>query len=205
VRIAFRYLFTTMLLLFSFSAADAQSQNLFFQPPNFSCNGAIASADSNQDGKPDLVCADGTVLLGKGDGTFATGPSLSVTGNLIATGDFNHDGKADLLVASVGSTTLSVFLGKGDGTFQPAVSTNIGASLVSIAVADLNGDAKPDVVGIVSGTAVLVLLGRGDGTFASGVTYPVLTNFVNIATVGDFNGDGKLDIALAAESSTSSP
>jgi len=205
LRILFRALFTALLLFFFFSSAHAQSQNLFFQPPSFPCNGAITSADFNQDGKPDLACADGTILLGKGDGTFATGPSLNVTGTLIATGDFNHDGKADLLVASFGSTTLSVFLGKGDGTFQPAVSTNIGASLVSIVVADLNGDAKPDVVGIVSGTAVLVLLGRGDGTFAGGVTYPVLTNSVNIATVGDFNGDGKPDIAIAAESGTSSP
>jgi hypothetical protein len=203
VRIILRCLFTTALLFFLLSLAQAQSQNLFFQPPSFPCNGAIASADFNQDGKPDLACADGTILLGKGDGTFATGPSLSVTGNLIATGDFNHDGKADLLVASFGSTTLSVFLGKGDGTFQSAVSTNIGASLVSVVVADLNGDAKPDVVGIVPGTAVLVLLGKGDGTFAPGVTY--LTNSVDVASVGDFNGDGKVDIAIAAASGTSSP
>src|ERR1700687_1184863 len=95
-----------LLLLFLSSTARAQAQTLFFQPPSFSCNGAIVTADFKQDGKPDLVCADGTVLLGKGDGTFATGTPLSVTGNVIATGDFNSDGKPDLLVTSFGSTTL---------------------------------------------------------------------------------------------------
>jgi hypothetical protein len=71
-------------------------------------------------------------------------------------------------------------------------------------VGDVNGDGKADLVGLGSGF-VFVYLGKGDGTFASPVTYPVLNNFFNVMTVADFNGDGKLDIAIAAASDTTAP
>ena len=69
----------------------------------------------------------------------------------------------------------------------------------------MNGDGKPDVLGIAPGTAVLVLLGKGNGTFAPGLTYPLLNNSSNVLAVEDFNGDGKLDIVLVAESNGNSP
>ncbi len=148
----------------------AHPQALFFQPPTYPGSGQTVTADFNGDGKPDLVSADGTVLLGKGDGTFTVGTPLSVGGqnaaNLIATGDFNGDGKTDLLLVSPSSTILNIFLGKGDGTFQPVLTMNIGASLDSIVVADFNGDGKLDIAGLNAGAGLFVFLGNGSGTFA---------------------------------------
>ena len=191
-------------LLTSFSAVQAQTQNLFFVPPTYPGTGQIVTADFNGDGKPDLVSGDGTVLLGKGDGTFTTGtPLAGFQGQVVGTGDFNGDGKVDLVVMN--STNLDIFFGNGDGTFQAPVITNIGTGLGSVVVADVNGDGKPDVLGIAPGTGVQVLLGKGNGTFAPGLTYPVLTNSFNVLAVEDFNGDGKLDIVLVAESDGNSP
>src|SRR5258708_4278262 len=134
--------------------AHAQTQNLFFQPPTYPGFGQIVTADFDNDGKPDLVAADGTVLLGNGDGTFRQGTLWSITGlaygaGNIATGDFNGDGKADLLVFS--STFLYVLLGNGDGTFKAAIRTNMGAAASSVIAVDVNGDGKADVLAIGAG------------------------------------------------------
>jgi hypothetical protein len=157
------------------SAAHAQSQNLFFRPPAYPIGGQTVTADFNGDGKPDLVTVDGTVLLGKGDGTFTVGthwslgPRISVSA--IATGDFNGDGKPDLVVSA--SPFLYVLLGNGDGTFRAGTGTNLGTGLNQIVVADVNGDGKADVIGI--GPVIFVLLGNGSGSFTSNSTYPLLS------------------------------
>jgi hypothetical protein len=188
------------VVLFICSPARAQTQNLFLQPPAFACTGQTVAADFNGDGKPDLVCQDGSVLLGNGDGTFKTGTPWSVTGqsgaNQVLTADFNGDGKPDLFVTFVSSTFIYVLLGNGDGTFQTAVGTNIGLPLGSPIAVDVNADGKADVLG-ASGAQLFVFLGKGDGTFAPAVTYP---SYSNLMTVGDFNGDGKVDIAQAVGS-----
>ena len=87
------------LLLFHSSSAFGQSGNPFFVPPTFPGSEQAISADVNGDGKPDLVFFDGTVLLGKGDGTFTTGTpwrnpatSPNLTASLFAIADFNGDG-----------------------------------------------------------------------------------------------------------------
>jgi hypothetical protein len=91
-----------VLLLVVCCSAYAQTgnQKLFFEPPFYTGSGQTVTADFNADGKADLISADGTVLLGSGDGTFTVGTPLSIGGNLIATGDFNGDGKPDMLVVS---------------------------------------------------------------------------------------------------------
>src|SRR5580704_10131648 len=91
--------------------STAHSQALFFRPPGYAGSGETISADFNHDGKVDLASADGTVLLGNGDGTFTAAPSLGFSGTQIATADFNGDGKPDILLNTM------VFLGNGDGTF----------------------------------------------------------------------------------------
>src|SRR5262249_49509012 len=104
-----------------------------------------------------------------------------------------------------GANTVSVLLANGDGTFHTQRDFATGALPVAVQVADLNGDGKPDLVVVnqvclfnaTSCTAgsVSVLLGNGDGTFQSHVDYPVGVTPMSVV-VADFNGDGKLDLAV---------
>jgi FG-GAP-like repeat len=175
-------------------AASTQAQVSFFQPPSYAGTGANTFfADFNGDGKIDILAADGTMNLGNGDGTFKLGTPVS--GSVLAVADFNGDGKPDLLEQGTG--TLLVLLGNGDGTFRAPISTASGANLSVVAAGDLNGDSEADVVGVFNNT-LLVYLSKGDGTFATGVSYTIGTTTLGETgiTLGDFNGDHVIDIAV---------
>src|SRR5207237_1507154 len=93
----------------------------------------------------------GSILLGKGDGTFQGAKSYTAAVNArpLAVGDFNRDGYLDLAVGGDNGddSTVTILLGRGDGTFQSAVTYPIsGAGCVSLAVADFNGDGFLDIV-----------------------------------------------------------
>jgi len=96
----------------------------------------------------------------------------------------------------------SGLLGNGSGTFQSAVNYAAGTNPVSVAVGDFNGDGKTDLVvadygpSDISSDNVSVLLGNGNGTFQTAVNYAAGAN-PNYVAVGDFNGDGKSDLAVA--------
>jgi hypothetical protein len=182
-----------------------------------------AVADLNGDGKRDLVVANcgngcqtgiGTVgvLLGNGDATFQTAVTYGTGGigaHSVKIADVNGDGKTDLVVAnscassgsscSIGPGSVGVLLGNGDGTFQPVVNYGSGGTVVlALAVADVNGDGKPDLldVSFIYNT-VGVLIGNGDGTFQGVTTYDPGGILPQSIAVADLNGDGKPDVAVA--------
>jgi hypothetical protein len=167
---------------------------------------AVAVADLNGDGKLDLVVASSTgsnisVLLGNGDGTFQAPVSYPIAGvpSSLAIGDFNGDGKLD--VAAGNGASVSVLLGNGNGTLQPHVDYTTANVVNSVTVGDFNNDGKLDLAavypryGCASGGIVSILLGNGNGTFQPHVDYTAGSGAYS-ATVGDFNGDGKLDLAV---------
>jgi hypothetical protein len=171
---------------------------------------SVAVGDFNGDGLLDLAVANGlsahvSVLLGNGDGSFqpAVSYATGLTPASVAVGDFNGDGIPDLAIANYGNSTVSVLLGDGDGSFQAAQSFAAGFSPSSVAVGDFNGDGIPDLAvannpSLVSGT-VSVLLGNGDGSFQAARSFAAGTSPQSVA-VGDFNGDGLLDLAVAGSS-----
>jgi hypothetical protein len=138
--------------------------------------------------------------------TFPTSsPSFSTVGLTasqqptgVVAPDLNGDGKPDLVVSNDGNV-ISVFLGNGDGSFGPEL---LLPSISSKAViADFNGDGKLDIVTVensFTGGALRLFLGNGDGTFTSTADTTFYSGYLSYSSlaVGDFNGDGKLDVVV---------
>ena len=165
---------------------------------------AVAIGDLDGDGVPDLTTTNGlsddiSVLMGNGDGTFASHVTYAVGDGpqSVAIGDLDGDGAPDLAVANLWGDTVGVLMGNGDGTFGTHVVCAAYESPGSIAVSDLDGDGIPDLAtaNFYSNTAS-VLLGNGDGTFAAHVDYSVGNNPNSIA-IGDLDRDGAPDLATA--------
>jgi hypothetical protein len=170
----------------------------------------LITASLRGNGKKDIICSNGLVLLGNGDGTFTPvatpafpyfEDTLSTNGPNLASGDVNKDGKIDLVLDN--SSTISIFTGNGDGTFTRGNSYSTINTIGFITVTDLDGDGNLDIYsglgngGLYSGdegdyNIAYVLMGNGDGTFqgAPQVGFGAYTG----NNLADVTGSGTLDL-----------
>jgi len=143
------------------------------------------------------------VLLNNGNGTFGAPASYGSGTNpfSVAAGDLNGDGKLDLAVGGV--DRASVLLNLGNGTFAAAVNYSYAATPYNgsglVVIGDLNGDGRPDLAGNTLTdpcSAVAVLLNQGNGVFGAPSYVPASNSSPSSVTLGDLNGDGKLDLVV---------
>ena len=182
----------------------------------------VALGDLDGDGKPDLavvnqgsatvsvirnIATSGSIDIGSFAARvdFATG----LTPYSVALGDLDGDGKPELAVANNGSATISVFRntatsgGIVPGSFAARVDFATGTNPSSVAIGDLNGDGKPDLA-VANRSSAKVSVFRNTatsgsiaaGSFAAKVDFTTGTGPVSVA-LGDLDGDGKPDLAVA--------
>jgi FG-GAP-like repeat len=130
-----------------------------------------------------------TVLIGKGDGTFAAGanyPTVGADPTAVAIGDWTSDGKLDFIAGD------TLFAGRADGTFAHGVT--YGYSPYSLVSADFDHDGHLDLVAS-EGTTAYFLSGRGDGTFGRKGSLDLGESPFSL-TMGDLNGDREPDLVV---------
>jgi hypothetical protein len=188
-----------------------------FTPGINASTSSIAIGDLNNDGKPDIVTTNfaqnvvsvlmNTTPTGAMTPSFAPVEQFAAgsTPESVALCDVNGDGKLDLVVANFDSQNVSVLMNTtpvvaATATFAPHVDFAVGGRPYSIAVGDLNGDGKPDLVTADPDTDSISVLVNTTPTGASIPTFAAPEPFglggsSRQVIVGDFNGDGKLDVA----------
>jgi hypothetical protein len=177
---------------------------------------SVAAGRLNDDQNPDLVFGGGTdafvyyVLRNSSNTGYDPPVSLVASGvtHDVAVGDFTGDGRADIVASTeTGATSGNVDLWTRDAGstvhFTARTPVVMEGSPYGLAVADFNGDGKPDVgVSVYSANKLVVLLGHGNGTLTKEASYPGGVGPVGLAT-GDFDGNGRPDLAAGNQAGKS--
>jgi hypothetical protein len=202
-------------------STDFQLAPAPFQPIALGTNARLVTGDYNDDGKMDLAAITQvdandslvSLLLGRGDGSFAAQSESAVSGAVTAflAGDFNNNGCTDLILGTSNSSTqpstsqLQVLLGQPDGSFVKGEPLSLPGAATRLLTGDFNNDSIPDLVALVQNndttngntTSTLLLVGQGDGSFVLNPENPLpdgLTPFL----AGDFDGDDRADLVAAS-------
>jgi hypothetical protein len=171
---------------------------------------AIATADFNGDGRPDLVIGDwrtGDVIVALRNQQapgFAVQQPVDVGANprQLAVADFNGDGALDVGVAAWGEAAVKLLLGNGSGGFSLGGSTTVGDQPYGLGAGDFNGDGRPDIAVSNSASNSVQVLTRTATGFVAGspVAVPAAPRGLAIA---DFDSDGTPDVAVASQNANS--
>ncbi|HEX4950056.1 MAG TPA: FG-GAP-like repeat-containing protein [Blastocatellia bacterium] len=163
---------------------------------------SLHKADYNGDGKLDVAFPSGqgiTLWLADGVGGY-TAQSYAVGRFAVAmtVNDFNRDGKPDFAATKQEATDFAVLLNSGAGDFRAMKTARLSFGLGSVRTADLNKDAKPDLI-VMEGSGIYTGLGNGAGEFSEVKTYNSahrITTPIVASVTADFTGDGNVDLAV---------
>lgn len=163
----------------------------------------LRMVDLNVDGISDIASGESGAIrfaLGNGDGTFAASTTFAVPLNAHAfrVVDVNADGKPDLVFGGSQQHFVQVALNNGSTAFGDPQSYDITANILTeeLEVTDIDGDGRPDIVGLYSGGKVFVLLNTGS-SFSAAQLYDVGGQYTYQFSVGDVTGDGRPDVVVA--------
>src|ERR1039457_1454890 len=216
-RLTSSWLVLLILSIFNARQAAGLAQGVSFTTNAYSVGGnptCVVAADANGDGKLDLISANYAggilkLLTNNGNGGFGYNATFAVGQGpaCVIAADVNGDGKFDLISANFGpptisTNTLTILTNNGSGVFGSNATLAVGSGPFRVAVADVNGDGKPDLISAnYVGRTLTVLTNNGNGIFGFNVTLFV-GNGPAYSVVADVNNDGKLDLISADNSSS---